>query len=237
MSSQHEADELTHHSSHTCDMALGEAQWGPVYSFSTVTLTFVREKFQPKPPQTPMKQVQDSTSRRRCPGISLQIFIVSEAGLGTWTQAETKWRERSKYTEEEDPMGLRGEERATSAIETMARKPGPWPPAPHFHSSRACQGAGGWRVTGCCSISSLLSWIHYLVNDLGPLIRLTVLQSADNTCDNGGTLGVVPSFLPMCSNNNNTKLLNIAHISLLWEGCAASVKKGKTLAKAPAGRS
>lgn len=92
--------------------------------------------------------MRHSTRGRRHPGISLQIFITPEASSGTWAQAEIKWRERPKYTEEEDPMGLRGEERATSAIQTMARKPGPWPPAPHFHSSRACQGAGGWRVRG-----------------------------------------------------------------------------------------
>lgn len=178
-----------------------------------------------------------STSGRRHPDIFLQIFIIPEASPGTWAQAETIG-EKDQNTQKKDPMGLRGGERATSAVQTMARKPGPWPPSPPTSTvAEPARGQGDGGSGGCCSISSLSSWIHYLVNVPGPLIRLTVLQSADNTCDNGGTLGVVPSFLPMCSNNNNTELLNIAHISLLWEGWTVSVKRGKTLAKAPAGRS
>lgn len=57
VSSQHEADELTHYSSHICDMALGEAEWGPVLSFSIAILKFFREQFQPNPLQNLMGHI------------------------------------------------------------------------------------------------------------------------------------------------------------------------------------
>lgn len=48
-------------------------------------------------------------------------------------------------------MRLRGGERAASASQTMARKPGPWPPSPHFHSSWARQGSGGMEGQGAAA--------------------------------------------------------------------------------------
>lgn len=48
-------------------------------------------------------------------------------------------------------MRLRGGERAASATQTMARKPGLWPPTPYFHSSGASQGSGGMEGQGAAT--------------------------------------------------------------------------------------